>query len=54
MKFIYKQEYPDAQEIKEHIRKYFKTMKPYGNDDGKVDYTQNDRWKLNKELIKII
>ena len=52
MKFIYKQEYPDAQEIKEHIRKYFKTMKPYGNDDGKVDYTQNDRWKLNKELIK--
>ena len=27
-------------------------MKPYGNDDGKVDYTQNDRWKLNKELIK--
>ena len=52
MKFIYKQEYPDAQEIKEHIRKYFNTMKPYGNDDGKVDYTQNDRWKLNKELIK--
>ena len=52
MKYIYKQEYPNAQEIKEHIRKYFKTMKPYGNDDGKVDYTQNDRWKLNKELIK--
>ena len=52
MKYIYKKEYPDAVEIKEHIRKYFKTMKPYGNDDGKVDYTQNDRWKLNKELIK--
>ena len=52
MKFIYKQEYPNAEEIKEHIRKYFNTMKPYGNDDGKVDYTQNDRWKLNKELIK--
>ena len=52
LKYIYKQEYPDAVEIKEHIRKYFKTMKPYGNDDGKVDYTKNDRWKLNKELIK--
>ena len=52
LKFIYKQENPNAQEIKEHIRKYINTMKPYGNDDGKVDYTQNDRWKLNKELIK--
>ena len=52
MKYIYKQEYPNAVEIKENIRKYFKTMKPYGNDDGKVDYTKNDRWRLNKELIK--
>ena len=52
MKYIYKQEYPNALEIKENLRKYFNTMKPYGNDDGKVDYTQNDRWKLNKELIK--
>ena len=52
MKYIYKQEFPNAKEIKEHIRKYFKTMKPYGNDDGKVDYTKNDRWKLYKELIK--
>ena len=52
LKYIFKQNYPEAQEIKEHIKKYFKTMKPYGNDDGKVDYTQNDRWKLSNELIK--
>ena len=52
MKSIYKQENPDAIEIKEHIRKYFNTMKPYGNDDGKVDYRINDRWRLNHELIK--
>ena len=52
MKSIYHQENPDAQEIKEHIRKYFNTMKPLGNDDGKTDFTKNDRWRLNRELIK--
>ena len=52
MKYIYKQEYPNALEVKENLRKYFKTMKPYGNDDGKVDYSQNDRWRLTRELIK--
>ena len=52
MKSIYKQENPDAIEIKEKIRKYFKTMKPLGDDDGKIDYTKNDRWKLNRELVK--
>ena len=52
MKSIYKQKNPDAAEIKENIRKYFNTMKPFGNDDGKTDYTKNDRWRLNRELIK--
>ena len=52
LKSIYKQENPGAEEIKEHIRKYFNTMKPFGNDDGKTDYTKNDRWRLNRELIK--
>jgi hypothetical protein len=52
MKSIYKQENPDAVEIKENIRKYFNTMKPLGNDNGKTDYTKNDRWRLNRELIK--
>ena len=52
MKSIFKQENPDVEEIKEHIKKYFKTMKPLGNDDGKTDFTKNDRWRLNRELIK--
>ena len=52
MKSIFKQENPDAVEIKENIRKYFNTMKPYGNDDGKTDYTKNDRWRLYRELVK--
>ena len=52
LKSIYKQENPDAIEVKEHIKKYFNTMKPFGNDDGKTDYTKNDRWRLNRELIK--
>ena len=52
MKSIFKQENPDAVEIKENIRKYFNTMKPFGNDDGKTDYTKNDRWRLYRELIK--
>ena len=53
MKSIYKQSNPEAIEIKENIRKYFNTMKPFGNDDGKTDYTKNDRWRLNRELIKL-
>ena len=53
MKSIFKQVYPDSAEIKEHIRQYFKTMKPIGNDDGNTDYTKNNRWKLNRELIKL-
>jgi hypothetical protein len=52
MKSIFKQVHPGSEEIKEHIRQYFKTMKPIGNDDGNTDYTKNNRWKLNRELIK--
>jgi len=52
LKSIYKHDNPDAVEIKENIRKYFNTMKPLGNDDGKTDYTKNDRWRLNRQLIK--
>ena len=48
MKSIYKQEYPDAVEIKENVKKYFNTMKPFGNDDGTTDYTKNDRWRLSR------
>ena len=53
MKSIYKQENPDAVEIKEHVKKYFKTMKPFGNDDGTTDYTKNDRWRLSREIARI-
>jgi len=53
MKSIYKQENPDAVEIKEHVKKYFNTMKPFGNDDGTTDYTKNDRWRLSREIAKI-
>ena len=53
MKSIYKQEYPDAVEIKENVKKYFNTMKPFGNDDGTTDYTKNDRWRLSRELIRM-
>ena len=53
LKSIYKQENPDAVEIKENVKKYFNTMKPFGNDDGTTDYTKNDRWRLSRELIKI-
>ena len=53
LKSIYKQENPESIEIKEHVKLYFNTMKPYGNDDGHVDYTQNDRWRLSKEIPKL-
>jgi hypothetical protein len=52
MKSIYKQENPDAVEIKEHVKKYFKTMKPFGNDDGTTDYTKNDRWRMSREITR--
>lgn len=53
MKSIYKQENPDAVEIKENVKKYFNTMKPFGNDDGTTDYTKNDRWRLSREIARI-
>jgi len=53
MKSIYKQENPDAVEIKEHVKKYYNTMKPFGNDDGTTDYTKNDRWRLSREIARI-
>ena len=53
LKSIFKQDNPNSIEIKEHAKLYFNTMKPYGNDDGNVDYTQNDRWRLSKEIPKL-
>ena len=53
LKSIFKQNYPGEEVIIENPKLYLKTMKPYGNSNGKVDYFQNDRWKLTNEIIKM-
>ena len=53
LKSIFKQNYPGYEVIKENPKLYLKTMKPFGKDDGNVDYFQNDRWKLSNEIIKM-
>ena len=53
LKSIFKQNYPGIEVIKERPKKYFNTMKPYGNDYGNVNYEQNDRWRLSSEIIKM-
>ena len=53
LKSIFKQNYPGIEVIKEKSKKYLNTMKPYGNDDGNVNYEENDRWRLTNELIKM-
>ena len=53
LKSIFKQTYPGIEVIKESPKLYLKTMKPYGNDNGHIDYFKNDRWKLSNEIIKM-
>ena len=53
LKSIFKQNYPGVEVMNDKRKMYFNTMKPYGNDDGNVDYQQNDRWKLSNEIIKM-
>ena len=53
LKSIFKQNYPGVEVIKENPKLYLKTMKPYGNSNGKIDYFQNDRWKFTNEIIKM-
>jgi hypothetical protein len=53
LKSIFKQNYPGVEVMNDNPKMYFNTMKPYGNDDGNVDYQQNDRWKLTNEIIKM-
>ena len=50
---IFKQTYPFKEVIKENIKNYFNTMKPLGEDNGKVDYTKNERWKLSEFLVEM-
>ena len=53
LKSIFKQTNPDKEIFKEHMKMYYNTMKPLDGECDKVDYTQNDRWKLSKEICKM-
>ena len=53
LKSIFKQNYPGKEVYNDNPKKYYNTMKPYGNDYGNVDYQKNDRWKLSNEIIKM-
>ena len=44
LKSIFRTNYPDKEVMKENIKLYYNTMKPLGNVDESVDYTQNERW----------
>ena len=50
LKSIYYQENPHLKKTNEHIKFYYKTMKPYGNNNGNIDYTKNERWHPSKEI----
>lgn len=47
--------YPDKEVIKENVKMYFNTMKPFNGDedDRNVDYTKNDRWRWIQEMKKM-
>ena len=52
---IFKQVYPGQEVMKENIKMYFNTMKPFPDespdgDDSNVDYTKNDRWRWIEEM----
>lgn len=53
LKSIFMQKYPGKEVIKEHIKLYFNTMKPMGNGNGPIDYTQNDRWRLSEQIAEM-
>ena len=53
LKSIFMQKYPGKEVIKEHIKLYFNTMKPMGNETGPIDYTQNDRWRLSEQIAEM-
>ena len=49
---IFKQVYPGEEIIKENIKMYYNTMKPFPNEDNKdpIDYTKNDRLRWIEEM----
>ena len=49
---IFKQVYPGEEIIKENIKMYYNTMKPFHNEDNRdpIDYTKNDRLRWIEEM----
>ena len=50
---IFKQVYPGEEIIKENIKMYYNTMKPFPNEDNRdkpIDYTKNDRLRWIEEM----
>ena len=50
LKNIHHQQNPHLEPSKETNKLYYKTMKPFGNNNGNIDYSQNDRWKSSAEI----
>ena len=50
LKNIYYQQNPHLKKINEHIKMYYKTMKPYGNNKDNIDFTKNERWRPSMEI----
>ena len=53
LKSIFKDKYPNKEVMKEHIKMYYNTMKPVGDNNGLVDYTKNDRWRLSEQIAEM-
>ena len=53
LKSIFKKSYPDKEIMKENIKMYYNTMKPMGNFDESVDYTQNERWRFIEKFTEM-
>ena len=53
LKSIFKTNYPDKEFIKENIKMYYNTMKPMGNWDNNVDFTQNKRWRFIEKFSEM-
>ena len=52
LKSIFKQNFPGF-EFQDEPKMYYKTMKPYGNSSGFIDYSKNERWRFCEEMAKL-
>ena len=53
MNNLYSLKHPNYKKVKQDMKMYFKTMKPIGEYFGEIDFTKNERWKMNREIKKI-